>query len=143
MHKLLWWLHRLPRNAESISVEWPIKEGGIRVYGWTDENGTPFIGVCALNRIGKATGLSVWQRRSHMTSDMVVGFVGTRPLVMNVQITAMCDGLELVIRMPRNIKSARDFIERRFTPWGSDAPSFSIMLSPNFEPYASKGFPGW
>jgi hypothetical protein len=71
---------------------------------------------------------------------MVVGFVGDRPLVMNVRVKVLRQGVELIIRMPNEIKSARDFIERRFTPWGSDAPSFSLMLSPTFEPHAASSF---
>jgi len=141
MHTFLWWLHRLPRNAKSTYTEWPITEGGVYATAWTDQKGKPYLSASILNRIGKTTGLPGWLRRRRFKSDMVVGFIGNRPLVMNVRITALKDGLELVIRMPRDIKSARDFIERRFTPWGSNTPSFSIMLSPTFEPHAAKGFP--
>jgi hypothetical protein len=131
----------LPCNAETIHVEWPIKEGGLCAYAWTDKNGTAFVAVKTLNCIGKTTGIADWQRRDDFDSDMVVGFSNGNPLVMRVHVLATSEGLELTVRMPREVKSARDFIERRFSAWGSGAPTFSLLLGPSFDPYAARSFP--
>jgi hypothetical protein len=72
---------------------------------------------------------------------MVVGFIEDKPLIINVSVTATRQGLELTVRMPRDIKSARDFVERRFAAWGSGAPTFSFMLGSTVEPYAANSFP--
>ena len=134
-------LQKLPCDAETIHAEWPIKEGGICAYAWTDESGQAFVAVKTLNRIGKTTGIADWHRCRIFDSDMVVGFTDENPLVMRVHVMVTRKGLELTIRMPREVKSARDFVEKRFAAWGSDAPTFSLTLVPTFDPYATHSFP--
>ncbi len=128
------WFQKLPRNAATISVEWPIKEGGICAYAWTDKNGQAFLSVKTLNRIGKTTGLPDWLRRRRFRTDMVVGFIDRKPLVINVRVKVSVDGLELIVLMPRDVKSAADFAERLFTPWNSGKTTYSYTLVPTDEP---------
>ena len=134
-------LRKLPCNAATIYAEWPIKEGGVCAYAWTDKNGTAFLAVKSLNCIGKPTGIPDWQRRRRFLSDMVVGFINRKPLVISLRVKVTVDGLELIVRMPRDIKSARDFCERRFSAWGSGSPPLSFTLVPTFDPYAVNSFP--
>jgi hypothetical protein len=141
MFPVLGWRQQLPRDAAAISVEWPITEGGICAYAWTDKNGQAFVALKTLNRIGKATGLPDWLRRRSFKSDMVVGFIEGKPLVITARVKATIEGLELTVRMPREVKSARDFVEKRFAAWGSGAPTFSFMLGSTVEPYAAHAFP--
>ena len=136
----LWRWRKLPPNVGPVCAEWPVKEGGICVYAWTDRRGKAYIAVKTLHRLGKATGLPDWLRRRHFTSDMVVGFVGEKPLVVSARIRVMQEGLELTIRPPRELKSVKDFIERRFSSWDSHAPCFSVTLSPEFVPPAARSF---
>jgi hypothetical protein len=132
---------KLPRNAAAIHTEWPIKEGGICVYAWTDQTGEPFLAVKTLNRIGKTSGFPDWQRRRQFRSDIVVGFIERRPLVMRIGVKVTFEGLELIVRLPSEIKGGKDFIEKRFAAWNSGKPTFSFTLVPTFEPYASPSFP--
>ena len=89
----MWWLHRLPCNADPIYTEWPIKEGGVCAYAWTDEKGKAFLAIQTLHRLGKTTGLPDWFRRRRFSADMIVGFVGDKPLVIRVQATITAAGL--------------------------------------------------
>jgi len=134
-------LHKLPCDAEPIAVDWAVKEGGIRVYAWTDAKGTAFLSIHTLNRLGKTTGSPSWLRCRSIELDIIVGFIDERPLIIHAHATATAEGLELVVRLPREVKAARDFFERQLTPWGSDRASFSLFLSPRYEPPASRHFP--
>jgi hypothetical protein len=137
------WLHwrSLPRNADPIQAEWPIKEGGVRAYAWTDGKGTAYLCLKTLNRIGKVAGAPDWLRRQQLKSDVVVGFIGERPLVMRVRIEVTRDGLELTVSLPPSVKKLRGFMEKRFTPWKSETPTFSIEINPTLDHYAVKSFP--
>ena len=132
---------RLPQNAEPIYVEWPIKEGGICAYAWTDKKGEAYLCVKTLNRIGKVTGGPDWLRQNRFKSDVVVGFIDSRPLVVRARVMVTASGLELIVRLPPDAESARDFMERRFTPWGGNVPLFSLMIHPTNETYAVNSFP--
>jgi len=134
-------LQKLPCDAEPIEVDWVVKEGGIRVYGWTDAQGAAFLSLHTLNRLGKVTGSPSWLRRRSFKSDIIVGFIGERPLIVHARATAIAEGLELVVRLPHDVKAGHDFIEQRFTPWGSDRACFSLLISPRFEPLGAKHFP--
>jgi hypothetical protein len=137
------WFHGrpLPRDAAPIQAEWPIKEGGVRAYAWTDEKGIAYLCLKTMNRIGKATGAPDWLRRRKLKSDVVVGFIGERPLVMRVRVEVTRDGLELTVSLPPSVKKLRGFVEKRFTPWGSEAPMFSVTVCPTSDRYAVNAFP--
>jgi hypothetical protein len=85
--------------------------------------------------------LALWVRGAKLEEDMVVGFIDETPLVMRVVVNATPAGLELVVRLPPEIKSGEDFVERRFSPWNSRPPTFSFTLAPTLNSLAEKSFP--
>ena len=91
--------------------------------------------------MGKTSGWYDWSRSKQFLSDMVIGFIDENPLIVRVQANVITEGVELIITPPPELVSASDFIERRFSPWGSDAPTLSITLVPTFEPLAANAFP--
>lgn len=130
---------RLPKKAETIFVEWIVKEGGFQASAWTDENGTPFLAVKTLNRIGKTTGIYDWHRRDNLTSDMVAGFVNGRALTVRLHLRVTRKGLAFTVSLPPDSK--HDFKEKLFAPWGSGEPPMSVTLVPTFDRYAVRSFP--
>lgn len=131
---------QLPQAAEIIYAEWAIKEGGVQAAVWTDLKGRAYIAVKTLNRLGKTSGLYDWQRCDRFMSDIVVGFIEDRPLVVRIRIKVTREGLGLIVTLPPDISSASDFIERRFSPWGSGAPPVSMIFIPTSDHYALKSF---
>jgi hypothetical protein len=132
---------RLPQSAGPIQAEWPIREGGVRAYAWTDEKGAAYLCLKTLNRIGKVTGSPDWLRRRCFKSEVVVGFIGERPLVMRIRVKVTQDGLELTVWLPPSIKKLRGFVERHFTPWNGETPTFSIAVRPTHDHYPVRSFP--
>ena len=133
---------KLPKNATRIFAEWPIKEGGIQTAAFTDGNGTAYIAVKVLNRIGKTSGWHDWHRCDELSSNMVVGFVGDRPLMMHVDVTVCTEGLVMLVNLPDELKAGReDFVEWTFSPWGSGEPPLSITIVPTLDHYAVNSYP--
>src|SRR5208282_1209798 len=99
----------LPHKAATYA-EWVIREGGLQAVAWTDVDGTPYLAVKTLNRIGKTTGLYDWHRGDSFESDMVAGFIDGRPLVMRVHVAVTAEGLTLTVRLPP--ECGRNFEEK-------------------------------
>ena len=131
----------LPQNQRAIFAEWVVKEGGIHAAAKTDGKGEAYLAIKTVNRMGKTSGWYDWSRSRQFQSDMVIGFVDENPLIIRVCANVITEGVELIITPPPELVSASDFIERRFSPWGSDAPTLSITLVPTFEPLAANAFP--
>ena len=129
----------LPKQAKTIFVEWIVKEGGFQASAWTDENGTPFLAVKTLNRIGKTTGLYDWHRTDSFISDMVAGFTNGRALVVRLHLQLNPEGLAFTVSLPPGSK--HNFEEKLFVSWGSGEPPMSLTILPTFDHYAVNSFP--
>ena len=131
-----------PHKSKTIFTEWLVREGGIHAAARTDETGQAYIAIKTINRIGKTSGWYDWHRCYFFESDMAVGFVDDRQLMAHVAIMVNAAGIELIVTLPPSVtKTISGFMERRFSPWGSGAPTTHITIVPTIDHYATHLFP--
>ena len=131
----------LPSNAQTIFVEWPIKEGGLLVAAYTDRRGQPYLAVKTLSRLGKSSGLYDWMLCRKLIADRVVGFIDGNPLVIRLQAFVTRRGLAVIISLPPRFARVYSFEQRYFACWGSGEPPMALTIVPGIDHLAVNSFP--
>ena len=122
----------LPFAKSPIFVDWRRPDiGGLRVAGWTDNSGSPYLGVFTLNREGKPNGLPCWYERQRFLSHVVVGFDQDEiPIKVFLDAEITYRGLQASLQLPWEPIHSYFYHRRLSARWDSEAPGLGFFANP-------------